>query len=137
VVGAITVIGIDTNILVRFLVDDEPVQNEKARRFLSERNAEDPAYVSAVVVAESVWILNRRLKYPLPVIAELLQGLLAADGLVVEFTEELDAILSVSELGTDLADYLVAWSAWRAGCRSTITFDKNAAARVPGMELLT
>jgi predicted nucleic-acid-binding protein len=135
-VGAEPVIGIDTNILVRFLVDDEPSQNLAARRFLGERTAEAPAYVSAVVVAETVWILNRRLKYPMAVIAELLQNLLATDGLVFEYTEELDALLSDTGPKADLADYLIAWGAQRAGCARIMTFDTKAATRVPGMELL-
>jgi predicted nucleic-acid-binding protein len=130
------VIGIDTNVLVRFLVDDEPAQNLAAREFLGERTAEAPAYVSAVVIAETVWILNRRLKYPMPVVAELLQNLLATDGLVVEYTEELDALFSASGPRSDIADYLIAWAALRAGCSRTVTFDSAAVKVIPGMELL-
>lgn len=130
-------IGIDTNVLVRFLVDDDPVQNVRARDFLSARSAEEPAFVSAVVLAETVWILHQRLKYPMTMITDLLQGLLAADGLVIEYTEELDALVSGGQPQADLADYLIAWAATRAGCGRTLTFDRKAASRVPGMELLT
>jgi predicted nucleic-acid-binding protein len=130
------VIGIDTNILVRFLVDDDPAQNAVARLFLSARTAEEPAYISAIVIAETVWILHNRLNYPMSVVAELVQNLLAADGLVIECTEELDALLSTGQPLADLADYLIAWAAKRAGARTTLTFDKRAAARVSGMELL-
>lgn len=129
-------IGIDTNVLVRFLVDDEPGQNAAARRFLGDRTAESPAYVSAVVIAETVWILNRRLKYPMPVVVEILQSLLAADGMIIEYTEELDALFCSADSYGDLPDYLIAWAARRAGCARTVTFDKKAATRVPGMELL-
>lgn len=129
-------IGIDTNILVRFLVDDHPGQNDLARSFMANRTADDPAYVSAVVLAEAVWVLTRRLKYPLSTITELLQGLLATDGLIFEHTEELDALLSNDQPRSDLADHLISWAAQRAGCHRTVTFDETAARRVPGMELL-
>jgi predicted nucleic-acid-binding protein len=134
--GAEYVIGIDTNVLVRFLVDDQPGQNQVARQFLSERTADSPAYVSAIVLAETVWVLNKRLKYPMPVIVEVLQSLLAADGLVIECTEELDVLFSQSGPYGDLPDYLIVWAAQRAGCRRIVTFDKAAAKRIPGMELL-
>lgn len=129
-------IGVDTNVLVRFLVEDDPEQNALARDFFSERSAEDPAFVSATVIAETVCILRRRLKLPLATVSDLLQNLLAADRLVVEFTEELDALLSQDTPRTDIADYLIAWSAARAGCQKTVTFDRTSAEAIPGMELL-
>ena len=129
-------IGIDTNIFVRFLVDDDPTQSSVARRFLSARTGDEPAYVSAVVVAETVWVLTRGFKYPLATVTKLLHDILEADGLIIEHTEELDALFSSPEPRADLADYLIAWAAKRAGCQFTLTFDKNAASRVPGMELL-
>ncbi|CAN7505038.1 type II toxin-antitoxin system VapC family toxin [Rhizobium sp. LjRoot30] len=130
-------IGIDTNVLVRFLVDDDVVQNAAARRLLSERTAEDPAYVSAVALVETVWILHSRLKFPMLQITAILRDLLAADGLIVEHTEELDALLSETEPNADLADYLICWSGMKMGCRATKTFDRSAAKAIPGMELLT
>jgi predicted nucleic-acid-binding protein len=130
------VIGVDTNVLVRFLVQDDPKQNAMARDFFSKRSAEDPAYVSAIVIAETVWVLRRNLKLPLATVSDLVQNLLAADRLVVEFTEELDALLSQETPRTDVADYLIAWSAKRAGCQTTVTFDRTSAEAIPGMELL-
>lgn len=129
-------IGIDTNVLVRFLVDDEPEQNRAARRFFSERTAEDPAYVSAIVIAETMWVLNRRLKYPMPVITDVLHNLLAADGVVIEYADQLSVLFSQADPVGDLPDYLIAWSARAAGCGRTVTFDKTAARKIPGMELL-
>lgn len=129
-------IGVDTNVLVRFLVEDDPKQNALARDFFSKRSPEDPAFVSAIVLAETVWVLRRRVKLPSATVSDLIQNLLAADRLVVEFTEELDALLSQETPGTDIADYLIAWSSKRAGCHQTVTFDKTAAQAIPGMELL-
>lgn len=129
-------IGVDTNVLVRFLVEDDPLQHGLARDFFSQRSAEDPAFVSTIVIAETVWVLRRNLKLSASTISNLIQNLLAADRLVVEFTEELDALLSGDLPETDIADYLIAWSATRGGCQKTVTFDKTAAAAIPGMELL-
>lgn len=130
-------IGIDTNILVRFLVEDESDQRLTARRWLGSRNADEPAFVSAIVVAETIWVLNRRLKFPMTEVTRILRDLLASDGLVVEMTAELDALLRVGEPAADIADYFVAWMSAKAGCSHTVTFDKMASKHVPGMELLT
>jgi predicted nucleic-acid-binding protein len=130
-------IGVDTNILLRFLVEDDPDQNEKARHFLWQRTAEDPAYISAMVLAEMAWYLRRRLSYPQSQILELLRLLLASAEVVVEYAGELDVLLAEQNASaTDLADHLIAWASAKAGCRATLTFDRKAAARVPGMELL-
>ena len=130
-------IGIDTNVIVRFLVDDDDEQNAEARRFLLARTVDDPAYLSAVALTEAIWVLNRRMAYPMRQVVSMLKDLLASDALVVEYTEELDALLSDDDTpAADFADYMIAWSGARAGCRATMTFDRTAARAVPGMELL-
>ena len=132
-------IGVDTNILLRFLVDDDSEQSDKARHFLSERTAEDPAYISAVVLAEVVWFLRRRLSYPPSQVVEMLRLLLASAEVVIEHADELDMLLVAAQgaSATNLADYLVAWAGLKAGCRKVITFDRKAAGTIPGMELLS
>jgi predicted nucleic-acid-binding protein len=130
-------IGIDTNVLLRFLVHDDPEQGEKARQFMTERTAEDPAYVSAVVLAEVIWFLRQRLNYSKAQIVDMLRLLIASSEIVIEHTEELELLLAGSTFPAgDVADYLVAWSAGKVGCRKVITFDRKAAQAVPGMELL-
>ena len=130
-------IGVDTNILLRFLVEDDPEQNEKACHFPSQRTAEDPAYISAIVLAEMTWYLRRRLSYPQSQVLELLRLLLASAEVVVEHAGELDVFLAERNApATDLADHPIAWASLKAGCRNIITFDRKAAGRVPGMELL-
>lgn len=129
-------IGIDTNVLVRFLVDDDPHQNRLARKFLADRGPDDPVFVSAITVVETVWVLNRTLGYPMADIVGMLRSLLASDGLVIEYGQELGFV--VGDQGApqaELADYLIAWSGVAAGCSRTVTFDKRAAA-LPHMELL-
>jgi predicted nucleic-acid-binding protein len=131
------VIGLDTNVLVRFLVDDDPAQNERARAFLSARTFDDPVFVSAVTLAETVWVLNRRLKFPIASVISILRDLLASDGLIFERAEELGQLVGGDSIpGSDIADYLIAWAGVSAGCSHTVTFDRLAAKSVPGMELL-
>lgn len=130
-------IGIDTNVLVRFLVDDDPRQNRLARKLMSERDADDPAFVSAVTIVETAWVLNRTLGYATLDIVGMLRALLASDGLVLEFGQELGQLLGDEGVPeAELADYLIAWSGISAGCSRTVTFDK-AAASLPSMELLS
>lgn len=130
-------IGIDTNVLVRFLVDDDVKQNAIARAFMAERTADDPVYLGAVALAETVWVLHRRLNYSMPVIFDMLRALLAADGFIIENMEELDALINGEEKPEgDLADHLIAWSCARAGCERVVTFDRKAVLSVPQMELL-
>ncbi len=130
-------IGVDTNVLLRFLVDDDPEQNRHARAFLSERGADNPAFLSAVMLAETVWVLNRSLGYSMADISKIVRDLLASDGLIIEHAHELGLVLGRGNIpSTDLADYLIAWSGGLAGCTHTVTFDRKAAKAIPSMELL-
>jgi predicted nucleic-acid-binding protein len=129
--------GIDTNVLVRFLVVDDPQQNEQARAFLAERSAEDPAFISSVILAETLWILHRRLKYPLTTVIAALRDMLAIEELRIEHAGKVGRMLEGDRTpGTDIAEYLITWAGNVAGCSHTVTFDRRAAKAVPGMELL-
>jgi predicted nucleic-acid-binding protein len=131
------VIGIDTNVLLRFLVDDDPAQNDIARRWLSGRTTVDPVFISAVTIAETVWVLTRTLDYSVDVVSDILRDLLASDGVSIEHGDELGFLLGEStSKKAEIADYLIAWSAERAGCSHTVTFDRRAARLVPSMDLL-
>lgn len=131
-------IGIDTNVLLRCLVNDNSEQNEIARRFLAKRNDDDPAFVSAITLAETFWVLNRQMKLSSDRLISVLRSMLATDGLVFEFAGELELFIDSESVDVDMvADNLVHWSAKRAGCDRSVTFDKKAATRITGMELLS
>lgn len=131
------VIGVDANVLVRLLTADEPVQAAIARRFFDSRSTLDPAFVSAVTLAETVRVLRKVHRLELSSIANAIAMMLSSDDFVVEGAETLRAIAD-GEVSPDLvADFLVAWLGSRAGCASTVTFDGTAAARIPAMELLS
>lgn len=131
-------IGVDTNVLLRFLVeDDNAEQRQAALRFMATRNAADPAFVNLVTLAETVWVLRKRLRFPLRQVREAFSLLLASSDFVFEEHDRLTGLMgSAAETGCDVADYLIAWANQRAGCTATVTFDRAAAAHVPGMELL-
>ena len=130
-------IGVDTNVLLRLLVVDDKRQNAIAKAFFAQRSPQDPAFIGAVVLAETVWILRRRLGYTGNTVENVVRGLLESPELVVEDGLRLEQELAeASELRTDIADFLVAWAAERAGCRKTVTFDVRFAKAVGSVELL-
>lgn len=130
-------IGVDTNVLIRFFVDDDPEQNRVARTLLAERTAHDPAFISAVTLAETVWVLTKRLGYSKRDVAVMVVSLLEADGAVVQHGDELGSLLAGGDMpDVEFADYLIAWSGLAAGCSKTVTFDKRSAKAISSMELL-
>ena len=128
--------AVDTNVLLRFVVRDDPKQFEVASRFLTARTADDPAYVSLIVLAEMVWALERRYGYPRDSVRGVVLALLESAEVVFEAEASLSMLIAQKAKG-DIADHLIALSARRAGCASVATFDKRAARAIPSMELLT
>ncbi len=130
-------IGVDTNILARLFVDDDDRQRELANRFFADRTPSDPAFVSLVVIAELAWLLRRTYDYPHQAILEAVMALLDSADFAVEARDiVLAAVDTAAAHRFGLADVLIAEIASRAGCAATMTFDKTAAKRIPGMELL-
>ncbi|MEF2072832.1 PIN domain-containing protein [Consotaella aegiceratis] len=130
-------VGIDTNILLRAVLDDDPVQSPKAHAFLAALTLGDPGYITLPVAMEFYWVLVTRYRVPSSVIASLFSQLFAAA--TIEFAN-LDSLVEALYRSTtqnaDFADAVIAGLAWRAGCVATMTFDKRAASRLPTMELL-
>jgi len=130
--------GIDTNILVRFFVRDNPAQTAAAIRYLSERTEDDPAFVSAVVMCELTWVLEKSYGYADAAIHAALASLFESSNVVVERTELIEqAVTTARDIKADISDSIIAALAADAGATKTVTFDKPAATRIPGMELLT
>jgi predicted nucleic-acid-binding protein len=129
-------IGVDTNVLVRFLSADDPVQYPFALKFFESRTPADPAFVSAVTLAETVWVLRRSHGFSVAEIMGAVRLLLDSGDFVIEGRDDLEAIRQEGANPSQIADYLVAHLGRKAGCSHTVTFDKRAAAHVHGMELL-
>jgi len=78
------VIGLDTNILIRFLANDDPVQSPRAMELLRSLNEENPGFQSLVVLAEMVWVLRRRFRASRQDVVRYVEIMLNSNGLVIE-----------------------------------------------------
>jgi predicted nucleic-acid-binding protein len=130
------VIGLDTNVLVRYLAQDDPVQSPRATRIIEQRFTEDrPGFISLVTIAETVWVLDRVYGMPGLEIAVAVERILQADTLIVQNEQEVFTASIILRTGAgSFSDALIgAIGAW-AGCSSTFTFDRKAA-RLKDFEL--
>ncbi len=129
-------IGLDTNVLVRYLMQDDAVQSAQASDLIDGFTPESPGYVTLVSVVELFWVLSSPYKLARPQVALALEGLLRSRELVVERGDEIKAALRVFKASTaDFPDCLIASAATQAGCTKIMTFDK-AAAKLAGMTLV-
>ncbi|WP_423596178.1 PIN domain-containing protein [Roseateles sp. MS654] len=128
--------GIDTNILVRYFVDDDVNQAAIARHFLESLSPEHPGYVSTVALLELWWVLRRSYEMEKAGLVRTIRKLLAASNLRIEHREEVADAVARFVLGSaNLQDYLIERRCAGAGCASTMTFDL-AAAKSAGMTLV-
>jgi predicted nucleic-acid-binding protein len=123
------VIGIDTNVLARYLVEDDLEQTERARAFLDTACTEEtPGFISTPVLCEIVWLLARGYRYDERLVAQTVRRVLSARNLVVQDASVAWEALAHFEAGSaDFADYLIALNNRAAGCAYTVTFDRRAA----------
>ncbi len=128
-------IGLDTNVMVRYLVQDDPDQSAVASALIDELTDTNPGYLSLVTVVELYWVLRRAYRIGAGRCAELLEGLLDARELRVDRDAIVRAALTVSRGGFDFADAVIVELGRAAGCDHTVTFDQRAA-RDGAMQLL-
>lgn len=129
-------IGVDTNVLLRYLLDDDPRQSPKAVAFFEQRSERDPAFVSLIAIIEVVWNLRARDRMPSDRIAGVVRSLLSAREIVVQAPDVVRrALRDAEEHGTDIADAVIAELGIDADCDYTVTFDKKASS-LPGMRAL-
>ncbi len=122
-------IGLDTNVILRYLLQDDPKQasqvNHIFERQLSEQN---PGFICVATILEIVWVLRSLLKRTPSQIATHLENLLAADSLEVQNEQQIfEAVYALRSGAGQFEDALIgALNAWD-GCSYTLTFDKRAA----------
>jgi predicted nucleic-acid-binding protein len=121
-------LGIDTNVLVRYLVRDDQQQFEKARRLINrELGNGEPVLISLLVLLETEWVLRSRYTLAKAQILLFLSALLDASDLALEDEPSVEhAVFSWKESAADFADCLIDARNQRLGCRATATFDKSA-----------
>lgn len=126
-------LGIDTNILVRFLVRDDEMQFEKARKLIRrEVAAGHRVFVNQLVLMETEWVLRSRYAVPKHQIIEAISGLLNATDIQFEDEPSIEEALFIwKESVADFADCLIGAKNRRMGCRATVTFDGKAS-KLPG-----
>jgi predicted nucleic-acid-binding protein len=129
------VIGLDTNILIRFLAQDEPIQSPKANAVMASLTVGEPGWIGLTSIVELVWVMTSQKRLDRRGIATLLSRLLTREEIVIEQASLVQSALLLYRKGNaDFADCLIATSAKAAGCLRTLTFDRKAA-RDAGMEL--
>ena len=131
-------IGLDTNVLLRYLVQDDPAQSPKATEVIEGRlTKEDPGFVSLVCILEIVWVLGSLYQRSRGEIADHVEMILAADTLEVQNEQEVyQAVIALRNGYGTFEDALIgALGAW-LGCSTTLSFDQNASKRLSGFQLL-
>jgi predicted nucleic-acid-binding protein len=130
-------IGLDTNVIVRFLAQDDEVQSRLATRLFARLTREEPGFVSLVVLAEVSWVLARAYKASRAELADAIEGLLRSAEIRIENAEAAWRALGAYQASksAEFADALIAEIAALAGVTRTMTFDRRAAAEA-GMALL-
>ena len=129
-------IALDTNVLVRFLAQDDDAQFEVAAGLIEGCTSDAPGYVCREVMIELVWVLERAYKYSREDIAEALLSIVTASQLSVENAQDIASIVNLyREERYDFADLMIRQAAPRAGSRILKTFDQKFA-KLDGVELL-
>jgi predicted nucleic-acid-binding protein len=131
------VIGLDTNVIVRYLAQDDVRQAAIATRLIEgSLSAEARGFVSIVTLAEIVWVMSSNYRAARAAVADIVEGLLTAPQLAIEKADVIwRALRAFRDSKADFSDAVIVELGRDAGCTKTITFDRHAAAH-PGFETL-
>jgi predicted nucleic-acid-binding protein len=123
------VIGLDTNVLVRYFAQDDTKQSAAATRLIEEAlSAERPGYVSQIVLVELVWVMESCYDSTKTEIIEVLRRLLHAKQVVVQDADTVwKSVRRFEKVGADFTDCLIDAVSKALQCDFTATFDKKAA----------
>jgi predicted nucleic-acid-binding protein len=128
-------IGLDTNVLVRYVVQDDNKQAALAAALI-ESFDDEQGFISLVALVEFHWVIRRTYKAGRREVEALIRDWLVAREIVVEHADAVQRALDRTNDQFDFPDALIGELGVRAGCEYTATFD-SAAAKLPGMRLLT
>ena len=130
-------IGLDTNVLVRYIMQDDPRQSPKATLLIEGLTAAEPGFVPLVCVVELVWVFSSAYNLDRQQVSSALELLLRSKEIVLD---RADQVLQAQRLfksgGADFADCLIERIAHEAGCAATMTFDTGAV-KSAGMTLIS
>lgn len=129
-------IGLDTNVLVRFITQDDATQSQIATTLMNQLNNEAPGFVTLVTLTELVWVMQSCYSASKQEIITIIEMLLRTQELIVENAETaIKALALFTKSTADFADCLIERSAHSAGCSYTVTFDEKSA-KTTGMKNL-
>lgn len=130
-------IGLDTNVLVRYLVQDDLSQARKATQVITKQcTSEDPGFINRIVLCELVWVLESAYGYSKDTILGMLEKLLRTSQLKIEDIQSSWTAFRMYQKGkADFADCLLGTTNRLSGCDTTVTFDQ-AASKLEGFQRL-
>lgn len=130
-------IGLDTNVVIRYVTQDEPRQAAVATRLFEKvLSVEQPGFVSLITLCEIGWVLAECYAADKVRIRGVVEGLLASRQIVVQESDLVWKTLRTwQQSAADFSDVLIGELSRARGCERTVTFDKTAA-KLPGFELL-
>jgi predicted nucleic-acid-binding protein len=130
-------IGLDTHVLVRHLVQDDPRQSRKATQVITKQcRRDDPGFINRVVLCELVWVLESAYGYSKDTIVPVLEKLLRTSQLKIEDVQAAWTAFRMYQKGkADFADCLLGATNRIGGCEWTVTFDQPAS-KLEGFQLL-
>lgn len=121
-------IALDTNVVVRFLVQDDKKQGKAATRFFNDLTEREPGYICREVIVEVVWVLERAYWLSRIQIAPAIEGLISSKELIVEDAERVGTALSrYQDGGAGFSDRMILLASQDAKCSNLATFDKALA----------
>jgi predicted nucleic-acid-binding protein len=129
-------IGLDTNIIIRYIAQDDAAQSPVATRLFESLTVEEPGFITVVALVETVWVLRSFYDSSRQQIGRVIETLLRAKGVLVERSDLVWLALGDYARGkADFSDYMMERCGRAAGCDYTLTFDREASASA-GMKLL-
>ncbi len=129
-------IGLDTNVLVRYIMQDDAKQSPKATRLIESLTTDAPGFVSLMSIVELGWVLSSAYGLTRQQVTQALELLLRTKEVVIDHADQVLKALRVFKASSaDFADCLIERSAASAGCDRTMTFDVGAA-KTAGMTLI-
>jgi len=121
-------IGIDTNVLVRYITQDDERQGRLARRYLeTQLTMDSPGFINHVVLCELVWVFETAYRYSREQILKALQRLFESAVVRFESSQILWRALDLYQQGQDFSNAVLVLVNASRGCEFTLTFDKRAA----------
>ncbi|MFB2982324.1 PIN domain-containing protein [Microseira sp. BLCC-F43] len=129
--------GLDTNVVLRFLVRDDEQQWQIADRYINEAlQANEPCLINNIVLCEVVWVLRSRYKLSREKLIDTLENILKGNIFVFENREAIEWVIGQMKSGNaDFSDYLITRTNQIAGCQETASFDTKLG-QVEGVKLL-